>query len=244
MPELLTPPRVACVSQKGGGGKSMIAGNLTVAAAHDGRQPRLLDLDDQASSLGVFKTMRSKRRGALPVDISGLGWDELATELEGVKGTDCQLVVIDTPGKKDQVASLAASVANIVLVAVQTPMVDLATLTATFKLRNVTNRPAFVLLNRVRSKANLKEARAVVEGLGFELAPLAISDSVVFSDAFDKGLGVLEYELPKDAPKWMEKELATARAEVRDLYEWAMEQVRVHAEIKMPAPKKSWEQRK
>lgn len=240
MAETLTPPRIACVSQKGGGGKSMLAANLACAAAIDGRHPLLVDLDDQASSLGIFATLRNEQKDVAPVIVRGLGWDELASELEAVKGTDCQLVVMDTPGKKDQVASFAASVANIVLVAVQTPMVDLATLTATFKLRNVTNRPAFVVLNRVRSRANLKEARTVVEGLGFELAPHAISDSAVLSDAFDKGLSVLEYELPADAPKRMHDELAKAKSEITTLYAWTQTMVRKHAKIELPAEKKTW----
>jgi cellulose biosynthesis protein BcsQ len=218
----------------------MLAGNLAVAAALDGRKPLLVDLDDQASSLALWATLRTERGAVEPVQARGLGWDELATELDAAKKTDCGLVIIDTPGKKDQVASLAASVANIVLVAVQTPMVDLATLSATFKLRNVTNRPAFVILNRVRNKATLREARNIVEELGFELAPLSVSDLPAFSEAFDRGLGVLEYELGDGATIKAQKELAVAQAEISTLYEWAVDMVRKHSAIAMPAPKKTW----
>lgn len=239
---LMIPPRIGCVSQKGGGGKSTLAVNLTVAAALDRRAPTLLDLDDQKSAAALFNTFR-RQTGAPPVDIRGIGWDELAADLEAMKGSACGLVIIDTPGQKNQVSSLAASASNIVLVAVQTPMIDLATLQATFTLKNVTNRPAYVVLNRVRNKANLKEARAVVTGMGFELCPVALSDLSCYPDAFDRGLGVLEYQQGEGWSRKAANELAQAQEEISALYGWAMERVSEHQTIRLPAAAPTWSAR-
>lgn len=236
----LIPPRIACVSQKGGGGKSMVAANLAVAAALDGRGPEIIDMDDQRSLAGLWASRRGTSAPKAKVSARNRGWDELASELDGMRGANCGLVVIDTPGSRDQVASLAASVSNIVLVVVQTSLVDLATLASTFKLKNVTNRPAFAVLNQVRNKGNLKEAKAIVKNLGYDLCPHVLSDLAVYVDAFDSGLGVLEYELSGTWTKKTAGELALAQTEVTDLYRWALEQVATHAEIRLPADKPTW----
>lgn len=226
----LIPPRVACLSQKGGGGKTTMATNLAVAAAVSGVQTLLLDLDPQQSSVRAWANWRltKKARTKATLTAKAMGWDHLEPELHGAAKARHRLIVLDTPGTKGNVMNYAASVSNIVLVIVQPSMLDLATISETLGLNNVMNRPAFVVFNRVTDKAALNEARDVVAARGYKCAPVSLSNLAAFRDAAGEGLGVLEYKLPASAAKGVHADLARARREIADLYAWVQEQIAAH----------------
>ncbi|MFZ2738963.1 MAG: AAA family ATPase, partial [Burkholderiaceae bacterium] len=77
------PPRVACLSQKGGGGKTTMATNLAVAAVAAGVPTLLLDLDPQQSSVRAWASWRAAKRPRTKAVLAAqaVGWDNLAATL-------------------------------------------------------------------------------------------------------------------------------------------------------------------
>jgi chromosome partitioning protein len=224
------PARIACLAQKGGGGKTTLATNLAAAAAGAGISTLLLDLDAQQSSARAWAAWRAAARPETPAPLAirATSWDNLEAALADAARAKRGLVVLDTPGQKGAVSNFAASVSNIVLVAVQPSMLDLATIAETLALSNVTNRPAFVVFNRVPDRAALAEAREIVAARGHQSAPAFLSNLAAYRDAAGEGRGVLEYELAPGAAKAALADLARARKEVSELHQWAMGQLRAH----------------
>lgn len=225
----LIPPRVSCLSQKGGGGKTTTATNLATAAALDGVSTLLIDMDAQQSSVRAWGTWRARKapKTSAPLDVQASAWDNLEDKLQSARAAGHKLIVLDTPGQKGNVSNFAASVSNIVLVLVQPSMLDLATVSETLGLNNVTNRPAFVLFNRVTDKATLKEAQEVIAGkIGAKkVAPVFLSNLNAYRDAAGEGLGVLEYELDDGATKAAIADLEKARKEIAALYAWVKKEL-------------------
>lgn len=227
------PPRIACLSQKGGGGKTTMATNLAVAAAASGAQTLLVDLDPQQSSVRAWANWRAKAkaRTKAPLVAQAMGWDQLEPALRDAGKAKHKLIVLDTPGTKGNVMNYAAGVSNVVLVTVQPSMLDLATISETLGLNNVMNRPAFVVFNRVTDKAALKDAQEVVAGKGYKFAPVSLSNLAAYRDAAGEGLGVLEMKLPASASKALANDLAKAKREIADLYDWVGQQIAAHPTV-------------
>lgn len=238
----LIPPRVACLSQKGGGGKTTMATNLAVASAAAGIPTLLLDLDPQQSSVRAWANWRANRKPRVrsPLTAQAVGWDNLEQTLTAAARSKHKMIVLDTPGQKGNVSNYAAGVSNIVLVTVQPSMLDLATIAETLGLNNVMSRPAFVVFNRVTDKAALRDAQEVVAARGYQCAPVSLSNLAPYRDAAGEGLGVLEYTLPPDATKAQAADLARARREIADLFTWVQQQITANPKIASKGARENW----
>src|SRR3984957_2440163 len=136
---------VALTSDKGGMGKSTAAVNLACAAAEDGLEVAILDLDPQAS-IGRWARIRKKAElpprpvaeTCVPIDIE----DRLA-ELRDV-GAD--LVILDTAGRDNNAIMAAIAAADMVLIPCHPTDLELSTLGPTFARLRSTKTPHFVLL--------------------------------------------------------------------------------------------------
>lgn len=240
----LIPPRVACLSQKGGGGKTTMATNLAVAAAAAGVPVLLLDLDPQQSSVRAWANWRAQRKPRTKASLvaQAMSWDHLEPTLRASQKAKHKLIVLDTPGTKGNVMNYAAGVSNVVLVIVQPSMLDLATIAETLGLNNVMNRPAFVVFNRVSDKAALKDAQEVVAARGYQCAPVSLSNLAAYRDAAGEGLGVLEYKLPAGSSKALIADLAKAQREITELYAWVQDQIAAHPVVNGKNADRSWGQ--
>ena len=138
---------IGLIGQKGGSGKTTTAIGLAVAAARAGETVALIDLDPQANAAN-WKDRRRNGEDNLNVVSTQIGRLPQTTEAARSNGAD--LIIIDTPGKADNVAIAAARLADLVLIPCRVSMRNMETLNGVRDLiRAAGDPPAFVLYNGI-----------------------------------------------------------------------------------------------
>lgn len=195
---------IAFVTQKGGSGKSTLCINLAVAAQQAGRSVCILEMDRQATA----SDWASQRQAATPevAQIDEVGLDPV---LEGLRGSDYDYVLIDTPGVDSQGTLAAIRAADLCIVPCRPTPADLRafkpTLAAIYRL----SKPFAFVLNQTPARSY--RVRDAAEGL-IALGVLPEVNIVLrndHQDALGTGLGVTEFN-PGGA----------AASEIRRLWEW------------------------
>ena len=173
---------VSMIGQKGGSGKTTTGLGLAVAAARAVRTVAVIDLDPQTNAAN-WKDRRSEENPAVVSAQSG----RLPQTIEAARKAGADFVIIDTPGKADQIAIDAARVANLVLIPCRLQVFELETLPATRDLLRVAgDPPAYVVLVGIHPAAtkSLQEARQMVERLsGLQTCPAHLCHRASYIDA-------------------------------------------------------------
>lgn len=195
---------IAFVTQKGGSGKSTLCINLAVAAQQAGRSVCILEMDRQATA----SDWASQRQASTPevAQIDEVGLDPV---LDGLRGSDYDYVLIDTPGVDSQGTLAAIRAADLCIVPCRPTPADLRafkpTLAAIYRL----NKPFAFVLNQTPARSY--RVRDAAEGL-IALGVLPEVNIVLrndHQDALGTGLGVTEFN-PGGA----------AANEIRQLWTW------------------------
>ncbi len=201
---------VAFTSDKGGMGKSTAALNLACAAAEDGFEVAVLDLDPQAS---VGRWARLRRRQNLPprplaetcvpIDIE----DRLAE----LRAAGADLVLLDTAGRDNNAITAAIAAADLVLVPCHPTDLELSTLGPTFARLRVEQTAHFVLLIDWSAGAlrRRQDATAAIERAGGRVVPAVYTHRADYRLALEQGQGVTEYQ------SWQ-----AAAQEIRAVWAW------------------------
>jgi chromosome partitioning protein len=228
------PHFIVFANEKGGTGKSTTAMHTAVALAASGRRVAALDLDTRQRTLGRYLENRDKtidRLGQkLPQPVfevleeltpEGLG-DAVARLLQGA-----DVIVIDTPGRDDELARAAILMADTLVTPMNDSFVDLDLIgqvdPETYKI----TRPSFyaeliwnsrtqrakqvgkpvdwvVLRNRLQhiDSHNLRRVGAALDELarrvGFRVIP-GLGERVIYRELFPKGLTLLDLQQIGDA---------------------------------------------
>ena len=202
------------ISQKGGPGKTTVAVNLAVAAAEQGLVAVVIDLDPQANAAN-WKDRRTPENPAVVSAPPG----RVRQTLEAAEQHGADFVVIDSPGKADSTAIVAAQFADLVFVPVEAHMSNLETLPGVYGLLQATQNktpPAFVLVNKIHPSATTQAEtikRMIGEIYPFAVCPRHLSQLDVYATTQDSGQSVLETE-----PK------GRAADEIRQLYKFTISQ--------------------
>lgn len=140
---------IAVIGQKGGTGKTTVALGLSAVAAQLGQSVALLDLDPQTSAASWRDRRKAESVAVLPTPIGRLRPAHAAALAHGA-----DLVVIDTPGRYDDVAFAACQISDLVIVPIAAQVFELETLAA---MRDLIQRSgatrSFILLNNVHPSA-------------------------------------------------------------------------------------------
>jgi chromosome partitioning protein len=199
---------IAIISQKGGSGKTTIAVHLAVCTVRAGKVAAIIDLDPQASAV----EWQSRRQADTPEVITSTP-ERLASLLKQANENGADLAIIDTAPHSDRAATIAADLADVVLIPCRPAAFDIAAIGTTLNILKLTNAKerAVILLNAVPPRGSLtNEAEDGLSALA-PVVPVRMAHRAAYSHAVNDGRSVEEYD-----PH------GKAAAEIRDLYRWIM----------------------
>lgn len=202
--------KIALIAQKGGVGKSTIAVNLAVAL---GMRTALFDLDPQESTV-----IWSDRRKADPPHVEFLTERRLGDALKAAELGNFSVVIIDTPPAAGPQAYTASQAADLVLIPCRPSLIDLDAIRRTAQLIKAAGVPAFVIFNAAPHSATrlLEDARAVVEGVGLNSAPVVLRERSAYRASWPLGKAVIETEPEGKAAR-----------EISELKDWVLAQLQM-----------------
>jgi chromosome partitioning protein len=192
---------IACLSQKGGTGKTTLALHLAVAADRRGLAAFVADLDPQASSAG----WKDSRPGERPAVIA-IPHTRLNAALGVARSSAADLCLIDTAPHLEAAAMAAARAADLVLIPCRPGILDLRAIGSTAELCRLAGKPAFVVLNAVPPRASqiLSDAKAAVAIHDLEVAPITMHQRAAYSHSLTVGQTAQEYDPHGNAAGEME----------------------------------------
>jgi len=196
---------IAIISQKGGAGKTTLAVHLATAAAAAGHTAAIIDLDPQATAA----SWGDRRKAAAPEVISGQA-ARLPALVSAAQQNGADFLVLDTAPNADQVVSLAARAADLVLIPCRAAAFDLEAIETTLMLAKTATKPAYVVLNAVPPRSSIgKEAAEGLATRGAQVAPQQLTHRAAFAHGVIDGRTAQEFE-----PQ------GKAAEEIEALYKW------------------------
>ena len=196
---------VAIISQKGGAGKTTLAVHLATAAATAGHTAAIIDLDPQATAA----SWSDRRTAGAPEVISGQA-ARLPALVTAAKQNGADFLVLDTAPNADQVVSLAARAADLVLIPCRAAAFDLEAIETTLMLAKAAMKPAYVVFNAVPPRSGIgKEAAEGLASTGAQVAPHQLTHRAAFAHGVIDGRTAQEFEPHGKAAE-----------EIEELYKW------------------------
>lgn len=186
---------IACLSQKGGGGKSTLARALSVELTKQKHKVLLVDLDVQQKTSQEWSERR-KKQGVKPL-INCHSFPYFPPELLK-QGYD--YLIIDGPAKISKESLLIAKQANLIIQPVRPSLDDLnpaiREFNGLFKAGIPKNRLTF-LINAAGSPAMEKATRDYLSPAGYYIFPLALEEKISYQEAQNQGLSIGETKYPR-----------------------------------------------
>jgi chromosome partitioning protein len=242
------PHFIVFANEKGGTGKSTTAVHAAVALAASGHRVAALDLDGRQRTMTRYLENRDATMRRLEKRLPAAAYEVLeehsdagfAAAIERL-GAEADVIVIDTPGRDDEIARTAILRADTLVTPMNDSFVDLDLIGQVNPENYKVTRPSFyaeliwnsrtqraketgrsvdwvVLRNRLQhvESHNLKRVGAALDELakrvGFRVIP-GLGERVIYRELFPKGLTLL------DLPQLGEVGIAhiAARQELREM---------------------------
>jgi len=222
-----TPHIIVFANEKGGSGKSTSAVHVAIALATAGRRVAALDLDGRQRTMTRYLENRAATARRTGVDLLTPRFEAIRDEsTEGFEaqfaalGEGADVLLVDTPGRDDPLARLAATRADTLVTPINDSFIDLDLIgqvdPETYRIR----RPSFyaemiwdarkarakadgatvdwvVLRNRLQQleARNMRRVGAALDELakriGYRVIP-GLSERVIYRELFPKGLTLLD----------------------------------------------------
>ena len=185
---------VAMASQKGGSGKTTLAGHLAVEAEKSGAGPvALIDTDPQGS-LSHWWNARAVRSP----QFAQAGVFDLASVLNHLRRLGIKLAIVDTPPAISESIAEVISRSDLVLVPTRPSPHDLRAVGATVDIAERFERPLIFIVNAATARARITGEAAVALSQHGTVAPVTIHHRVDFAASMVDGRTVGEVS-PKSA---------------------------------------------
>lgn len=224
-----SPHFLVFANEKGGTGKSTTAVHTAVALAASGHRVGALDLDQRQRTMTRYLENRAATMRRLEVDLPQPVFEVLEEQTEDALeaaierlSADCDVLVIDTPGRDDPIARAAILKADTLVTPMNDSFVDLDLIGQVHPENFKITRPSFyaeliwnsrtqrakktgksvdwvVLRNRLQhiQSHNLQRVGAALDELarrvGFRVIP-GLGERVIYRELFPKGLTLLDLQ--------------------------------------------------
>lgn len=195
---------IALLSRKGGSGKTTLSIALAVQAALEGETCAALDLDPQASMMSWSDLREEESPAVIATPAARLDKVLTGAEKQGVS-----LAVLDTMPHAESSILKAARLADFALVPVRPSLLDLVSIEQTLEICRLAKLRSVVVINAVKSKSLLVEAKNAIAKMDCELCPVPLWDRTDYPRSLAAGLSPVEYE-----PQ------GKASNEIQRLYKW------------------------
>ena len=179
---------LALVAQKGGVGKTTIAGHLAVEAEACGHGPvALIDTDPQGSLAAWW----NGRTAVTPLFVQATIPD-LPKQLEALRTHGIRLVIVDTPPAITDNIRAVVRLADLVLIPTRPSPHDLRAVGATVDLVERCGRPMIFVVNGATPRARITGDAAVALSQHGTVAPTTVHQRVDFASSMIDGRTVRE----------------------------------------------------
>jgi chromosome partitioning protein len=179
---------VAVASQKGGSGKTTLAGHIAVQAERMGAGPvAMIDTDPQ----GSLAEWWNAREAATPAFVA-TGIARLAEDLRRLRALNMRLLVIDTPPAIAATITEVVRIADLVIVPARPSPHDLRAAGATVELVEALGKPLVFVINGAAQRARITSEAAIALSQHGTLAPSIIHNRTGFAASMIDGRTVME----------------------------------------------------
>jgi chromosome partitioning protein len=177
-------------AQKGGVGKTTLAGHLAVEAESAGMGPVVLIDADPQGSLAAWWNARESQTPLF----ANVALPELPGAVAQLREQGVALVVVDTAGRLDDGAQASIGVADLVLLPVRPSPHDLRAIGPTVDLVNAAGRPFAFVVSQAIGRARLTNQLARGLAAQGRVAPTDIHHRVVYAESMIDGRVARELE--------------------------------------------------
>lgn len=180
--------KLVLASQKGGPGKTTLAGHIAVAAELAGQGPVvMIDTDPQGSLVAWWNSRENELPAFATSSIA-----ELEDKLKALEQAGFKLAVIDTPPAITNSIERVVKQADFVLIPAKPSPHDLRAIGSTVDIANKTKRPFAFVVSQAKGNARITVQTMAALSAHGEVAPVLIQDRVDFASSMIDGQTVLE----------------------------------------------------
>jgi chromosome partitioning protein len=170
-------------SQKGGVGKTTIAGHLAVMAESAGAGPvALIDTDPQGSLSSWWNERKAETPVFASVDIA-----QLADHLQQLKKAGIKLAIIDTPPAVTETIRQVLAVADLVLIPTRPSPHDLRAVGSTVSLVEAVGKRMVFVINGAAQRAKITGEAAIALSQHGTVAPVTLYQRTDFAASMIDG---------------------------------------------------------
>ena len=179
---------IAVCSQKGGSGKTTIAGHLAVQAGLAGNGPAvLIDTDPQASLAEWWRARKDEAPALAKVRL-----EELGGNLDELRSYGTAVTIIDTPPALTASIEQVMAIADLVLIPARPSPHDLRAVGATVEICRRAGKPFLFVVNGAAQRANITvQAVAALSEHG-RVSPVILYQRTEFAASMIDGRTVVE----------------------------------------------------
>lgn len=192
---------IVIASQKGGVGKTTLAGHLGVMAESKGAGPvALIDTDPQGSLSSWWNERQADTPLFATVDIA-----KLSDHLKELKNAGIKLAIIDTPpAVTDTIAKVLAE-ADLVLIPTRPSPHDLRAVGSTVELVQAAGKRMVFVINGAAPRARITAEAAIALSQHGTVAPVTIFQRTDFAASMIDGRTVQEIDATSRSAEEIEK---------------------------------------
>lgn len=179
---------IAFASQKGGSGKTTLAGHVAVQAERAGAGPvAIIDTDPQGSLSDWWNARQSETPVFAQTFISRLGED-----LQKMRDLGVELVIFDTPPAITATIEQVIRVCDLVVIPTRPSPHDLRAAGATVDLVENVGKPLVFVVNGATPRARITAEAAIALSQHGTVAPITIHHRTEFAASMIDGRTVME----------------------------------------------------